>query len=334
MHNQRNHRVTRVKMLSVNEWMRIRPLFFRIPPTIYVETVPNYWIYNVNFDLRWKAGRFAKLQKSVKSEIKPNTEISTVYKLTRCYTNLEFRCSLKFVYLLILNERDFKRFDSWQIVSSSIATVDASYNTRSGRIVYWNTWAIDWKMFESISTQRVLLWDLTPWIQFAITRSVLLCRILKRLREAEQLERTCLFVLFRSSHTDHNSNSLNFSIWQDWNWWATLATGLCEQTEKELGASCPSRDSICWWFCDICSRWWPLLKLLELRERSDSQLMLWRRIPDLWLHHKWFRFRPGLELFSSLNLLLTFSFSLISSIEGMPNPHTLLDIISTSLRHA
>ena len=83
-------------------------------------------------------------------------------------------------------------FDSWQIVSSSTATFEASKITRSGHIVDWKTLSIAWNTVEpSTSTHRILSVEMNPWIQLASNSRILLWRIVYLSNAAEQYDRTC-----------------------------------------------------------------------------------------------------------------------------------------------
>ena len=166
--------------------------------------------------------------------------------------------------------------DSWQIVSSNIVTMDASNSTISGLIVSWNTLSMDWKIFESTSTQSVLPSDLAPWIQLAMI-SVLLCRTLNRSRAAWQFDRTCLFVWLGPPHKPHFEFAALFYLAR-----LEFVGSTCNKAFRWTGtgseASCPSQYSIGRCFSDRYCRWWLLLRRLGLPgRRNDSLLTQWRR---------------------------------------------------------
>ena len=65
MKTERKHWTTHVNLRwdSIDEWARISSLFFGISSSINIETVLDYWIYYVAFDMAWKKGETWKITK-------------------------------------------------------------------------------------------------------------------------------------------------------------------------------------------------------------------------------------------------------------------------------
>ena len=127
-------------------------------------------------------GILKNVQKSFKFEIKPRTEISMVNACRRCFLYFGCKCKFIFLYLFILNERDFRIFFSWQIVSSKTAIFESSNSIRSGRTLGRKTRSIGSKLESCKSPNKddanksspiVILECYHVWIYSVLMREVM-----------------------------------------------------------------------------------------------------------------------------------------------------------------
>jgi len=94
------------------------------------------------------SGRLAAFVNVFKSAINPRTEISIENTSTGMFLKLSCRHVWMFSYLLSLNNFDFWKFVSWQIVSSNTNIFNSSQITMSGRTHDWNATSIGSKFFQ------------------------------------------------------------------------------------------------------------------------------------------------------------------------------------------
>ena len=217
------------------------------------------------------SGRSAAFVNVSRSEINPRTEISIENTSTGMFLKLFCRHVWMFSYLLSLNNFDFWKFVSWQIVSSNTNIFNSSQITMSGRTHDWNATSIGSKFAEGRSTRRrwllICAFVSTPqsWLGF------LLCRSEYRFSAAEQFDRTCLFVCgidFRQSA--QLGSSILFHRFK------LYAVGSCC-----WNAFRTKRNKVVW---EWLQRSWPLLyaRSWNILRHAPSQLTLTNQRPDMY----------------------------------------------------